>query len=71
MAVLFFICSLLIQGQEPTKKQRKEKAAAPPMKTIVDTTTVSRRAPADTLLLEQSIAIDKLDSLILEKKKAK
>jgi hypothetical protein len=39
------------------------------MKVVFDTTTTSERARLDTLALEQSIVIEKLDSMIVEKRK--
>jgi len=66
MAVLFSICALTI-SQEPTK-ENKRRAKQAPAKVIVDTTTTVSR-PADTLYLEQSIVLNKLDSLIQEKQK--
>ena len=40
----------------------------PPNKVKVDTVTISERK-ADTLYLEQSMAVDILDSIIIEKRK--
>lgn len=64
MAVLLCIFSLMMTGQEPTKKQKKQQ----PVKIIVDTTVISERA-ADTIFMKQSIALNELDSLIQEKQK--
>lgn len=61
------IISLTATSQEPTEKQKKGKAVSP---NVVDTVTVSRsERVADTLYLEQSIVLNKLDSLIQEKQK--
>jgi len=55
-------------GQEPAKKIKKKKDQPPAV--VVDTITVSTvERAADTIYLEQSIVLDKLDSLIQEKQK--
>ena len=65
--VLLSICALTVISQEPTEKNKK-RAKQPSAKIVVDTTATSVRA-ADTLYLEQSLALDELDSLIQEKQK--
>ena len=55
---------ILLPGQDPEKKSKKPQSA----KIIVDTTIVSERA-ADTIYMEQTKVISKLDSLIQEKQK--
>lgn len=52
-------------GQEPDHKQKKAKK---PVRVFVDTTIVNERF-ADTIYLQQSLAINILDSLIKEQKK--
>ena len=69
MAVLLSICALTVISQEPTKENKK-RANQQPAPVIIDTITVSKsERVADTLYLKQSLALDELDSLILEKQK--
>jgi len=58
-------------GQEPTKKQKKQRELPKPHKVIIDTTTTSTRAPIpDSIHVVQEKALEELDD-ILEKKKKK
>lgn len=60
----------LAAAQEPAKKTKKEKKQEPKSANVIDTITVSKvERAADTLYLEQSIVLNKLDSLIQEKQK--
>jgi len=65
MVVLLSICAMMGLGQEPDHKQKKAKK---PVRVFVDTTIVNERF-ADTIYLQQSLAINILDSLIKEQKK--
>lgn len=63
-ASLLTLILIVSKGQEPEKKQQP----------VQDTTVVQierhvAERPADTLYLKQSLAMDKLDSLIQEKQK--
>lgn len=70
--VSFLFCTIIlltVNSQEPTKKQKKERKEQVPAH-VYDTTTVSvAKRAADTLYMEQSIVLNKLDSLIQEKQK--
>ena len=66
-AVLLCLWSLIVISQEPTKENRK-RAQQQPYKVVLDTTVTASRS-ADTLYLQQSLHLDRLDSLILEKQK--
>lgn len=65
MVVLFSICALTI-SQEPAKEKKKDKPTH--FQGTVQDTTASERLP-DTLYMKQSIALDRLDSLIQKKQK--
>ena len=55
--------STALGSQEPTKEQKKEGKSV-----VVDTITFAVRE-VDSIYLKQSLAMDKLDSLLIEQKK--
>jgi hypothetical protein len=59
----------VLVSQDPPKKISKPKTTPKVVKVQIDTTKVERYA--DTIYLNQSLAIDKLDSLIKEQKNKK
>ena len=73
MAVLLSICAMILMGQEPTKKQKKEKQDEVVPAHVIDTVTVStatREPIPDSIHVVQEKALEELDD-ILEKKKKK